>query len=365
MVDAPAPSMGFGAQIAPELRVFERPIDDFQPYPDNPRRHRIDKIAASLQKHQQRSPIVVQRGTGFILKGNGTWQAAKRLGWTSIAALIIDADETEAAAYLADDNLTSDLASNDAKALAKVLARLGPDQQQSIFSMDEIADVVEQANGLVDIEGVTDAAYLGDRPGEEEAEARRATKTGAAKMKEAPLTFTMVDHAVFAESVKTLGKAWSLKSTAHVCLEALRRCVAAEMAGGEAAGVEPLVGPVPAAQVEGQTGMAEMLDSADERPGGTMSGPGTFVVGEVEPERVRPVVSPLRESTLVPNMAARPWVLIDPNGEVGAVHHRLNPADQRRALCGKSTRDGDWITDPSYADLPLCPECAAAEAPAS
>jgi hypothetical protein len=332
-------TIGFEAKIAPELRVFERPIDDFTPYPGNARRHRLDKIAASLQLHQQRSPIVIQRGTNYILKGNGTWQAAKKLGWPSIAAIIIDAADDEAAAYLLDDNLTSDLASNDAKAAAALLEMLGPDSKLSIWSMDEIADVVEQANGLVDITGVTDAAFLGDRPGEEDAEAARQAKTSAVKMKEAPLTFSVVDHQVFMEAVKTLAKAWGQKSTAHVCLEALKRCVAAE------AGEAVPAGPPPPPVVPGQVGLEEMLDSSDEMP-------------QAEPKAV---ASPLRASALVTDPTSKPWVMYDLNGERrGDIYHRLRKEDQRLSICGLSTKDGNWHTDPTYsAELTLCADCAA------
>lgn len=100
------------------------PIDSLTVHPRNARRGNIKLIAESLAAHGQYRPIVAQTSTRHILAGNHTWQAAKSLGWTSIAVTWLDVDDAEAAAVLIADNRTSDLATYDDAALATLLRSL-------------------------------------------------------------------------------------------------------------------------------------------------------------------------------------------------------------------------------------------------
>lgn len=61
-------------------------INRVKHYPLNPRRGDVNAIADSLQHHGQYRPIVVQKSTNFVLAGNHTLKAARKLGWTRIAA---------------------------------------------------------------------------------------------------------------------------------------------------------------------------------------------------------------------------------------------------------------------------------------
>ncbi len=64
----------------------------------------LDQIAGSLRKHKQRKPIVINRATGVIEAGNGTWLAARRLGWRYIAVVGEDDDAQTAVSYGIADN---------------------------------------------------------------------------------------------------------------------------------------------------------------------------------------------------------------------------------------------------------------------
>ena len=116
--------------IAPDLKKLERPIADLHYDPSNARMHTVrnlDTIKASLSQFGQRTPIVVQKDGMIIRKGNGTVAAAKSLGWSHIAAVVLDDDNTTATAYAIADNRTSELADWDEQVLSDLLTGLEDD----------------------------------------------------------------------------------------------------------------------------------------------------------------------------------------------------------------------------------------------
>lgn len=112
------------SNIRPELTGRAHPIADFHPHPRNYRHGDLVTIATSLQTNGQYRPIIVQKSTGYVCAGNHTLLAARQLGWTHIAADILDLDDDDAARILAIDNAASDRAINDDQALAELLAEL-------------------------------------------------------------------------------------------------------------------------------------------------------------------------------------------------------------------------------------------------
>jgi ParB-like chromosome segregation protein Spo0J len=103
-------------------------ISDLTADPENARTHdkkNLDAIASSLEKFGQRKPIVVMP-TGVILAGNGTWAAAKQLGWSEIMVSVTPADwdYATAKAYALADNRTAELADWDTDILASQLIEL-------------------------------------------------------------------------------------------------------------------------------------------------------------------------------------------------------------------------------------------------
>lgn len=116
---APAPI----PYIIPDLRPLAVPIDSVQVDPANARTgHAIDRIAASLTEYGQRVALVVNKSQGNkIEKGNGTWQAARQLGWTQIAVVWVEDDPAKAAGYGIADNRTGDLSAWNLEALASAV----------------------------------------------------------------------------------------------------------------------------------------------------------------------------------------------------------------------------------------------------
>lgn len=101
-------------------------IEDLSNDPANARQHgakNIDSIRASLKRFGQQKPIVVD-GNGIIRAGNGTYQAAKQLGWKQIQIVRSPLAGSEATAYAIADNRTGELAEWDKDVLAEQLGSL-------------------------------------------------------------------------------------------------------------------------------------------------------------------------------------------------------------------------------------------------
>jgi hypothetical protein len=104
------------SHILPDLRAHTGDMEDLIPDPENARKHppeNLKIIAESLLKFGQRSPLVVNKNTNYISKGNGTYMAARMLGWSKIAWVWTSDDRNNALAYGLVDNLSSDKSVND------------------------------------------------------------------------------------------------------------------------------------------------------------------------------------------------------------------------------------------------------------
>lgn len=136
-------------RIAPSLAKLTVKIDSLTPDPDNARLHPEDNLQAiktSLTTYGQVKPVVVRRATMTVVAGNGTVEAAKALGWTKIAASVVDMTEVEAAGYGLADNRTAELAKWDFEVVAR-LDRLLQEQGQTPigWTIDELTVLREQA----------------------------------------------------------------------------------------------------------------------------------------------------------------------------------------------------------------------------
>lgn len=120
------------------MQIEQAPIGAARPHPDNPRQGNIAAIADSLRVNGQYKPILIQRSTGHILAGNHTWRAARKLGWTSIAATFADVDDTEALQILLADNRASDSGWTDEAAVFQILATL-PNLDGTGYTPEDLA----------------------------------------------------------------------------------------------------------------------------------------------------------------------------------------------------------------------------------
>lgn len=120
------------------------PITALNPHPKNSRHHdetNLRAIMASLRKHGQRTPIVANPD-GYVVKGNGTLEAAQRLGWREIGVLFhLFPSEAHEIAYMVADNKTGDLSEFNFQFLTENLQELqdaGFDMESTGFSEYEI-----------------------------------------------------------------------------------------------------------------------------------------------------------------------------------------------------------------------------------
>ena len=132
--DAPAlsslhegPSALHLSYIAEPLRALAVPIESVTPDPKNARKHdaeNIGAIGASLKRYGLVKPLVVDRATGTIVAGNGTWEAAKQLKWTHVAVVYVEHSASERTGYAIADNRTAELATWDDALLSELLAEV-------------------------------------------------------------------------------------------------------------------------------------------------------------------------------------------------------------------------------------------------
>lgn len=109
------------------MKVETVKIDALTLDPENARKHskkNLDAIAGSLHTFGQRRPLVVW--DNIVIAGNGTLEAAKSLGWTSVEITRCPPDWTheQARAYALADNRTAELAEWDSEILASQLVEL-------------------------------------------------------------------------------------------------------------------------------------------------------------------------------------------------------------------------------------------------
>ncbi len=100
------------------------PLDSLSFDAKNARRHgkaNLKAIKASLIEFGQVMPLVVEKGTGRVIGGNGTLRAMRSLKWTEAAVVEVDEHDARATALGIALNRTGELAEWDDARLAEAL----------------------------------------------------------------------------------------------------------------------------------------------------------------------------------------------------------------------------------------------------
>jgi site-specific DNA-methyltransferase (adenine-specific) len=110
------------------MKIQTLQIKDLTPDPNNARQHddkNLKAIQGSLKEFGQRKPIVITED-GVIVAGNGTVEAAKRLGWLEIQAVTVPGEWTpnQIKAFALADNRTAELATWNMEVLDEQLWEL-------------------------------------------------------------------------------------------------------------------------------------------------------------------------------------------------------------------------------------------------
>jgi DNA modification methylase len=138
------------------MKIQTLQIKDLTPDPNNARQHddkNLKAIQGSLKEFGQRKPIVITEA-GVIVAGNGTVEAAKRLGWLEIQAVTVPGDWTpeQTKAFALADNRTAELASWSPEVLAAQLLEL----EEAGFEIEEFGfekiEVAEEPREIVEDE---------------------------------------------------------------------------------------------------------------------------------------------------------------------------------------------------------------------
>jgi ParB family chromosome partitioning protein len=126
------------------MQIIKKSIAELSNDPANARKHddrNIESIVASLRRFGQQKPIVIDMNN-IVRAGNGTLEAAKRLGWDSIECVKTSLKGSDAIAYAIADNRTAELAEWDPDILAAQLNGLLTDDEALAnaagFSAEEI-----------------------------------------------------------------------------------------------------------------------------------------------------------------------------------------------------------------------------------
>lgn len=146
-------------KIDPSLVALAVDIDTLVPLEGNPRKGDVDAIMASYDEFGQVKPIVVRPnddGTATVIAGNHQTEAARRLGWTHIAAVPMDTDDKRALAFALAENRTMELGHTDPvllhDAVVSVIDEFADMFEDLGWDEFQLAALDEQANYLTAVE---------------------------------------------------------------------------------------------------------------------------------------------------------------------------------------------------------------------
>lgn len=144
-----AHAMHDNGSVADALEIRRVPLAEIHLDPANARTHNdrnIHVIRASLQEFGQVEPLVVQKGTGKVIGGNGRLEAMRQLGWSECDIVEIDADRLKATALGIVLNRSAELAEWDQDALAGTLRAL----QAEDFDLESVGFTDAEVDSLYD-----------------------------------------------------------------------------------------------------------------------------------------------------------------------------------------------------------------------
>lgn len=92
-------------------------IHKLVPHPKNPNKHpddQIERLSKIIDYQGQRSPVIVDKDSGFIVVGHGRTEAMKKLGWDKVAVNFQTFEnEAQLFAHMTADNAIAEWATLD------------------------------------------------------------------------------------------------------------------------------------------------------------------------------------------------------------------------------------------------------------
>jgi ParB-like chromosome segregation protein Spo0J len=148
------------------------PVDSVAPHPRNAHKGDVDGIGESLEENKQFAPIIVQRSTGYVLAGNHTLLAARKLGWATIDVSYVEVDDDAALKIMLAANKTQERADGyDNDLLAAILEELNGDFTGTGWTEGEYDDLIAELGDEVELPYTPTNAAWSETPDEYEARA--------------------------------------------------------------------------------------------------------------------------------------------------------------------------------------------------
>lgn len=196
---------------APDLHDALVPLDELTTHPDNPKKGDIDEIVRSLDRFGQVRAVLVD-GEGVIVAGNHTVLAARKLGWTHVAA-VANPFKTpdEARAYLLADNRLGDLGEYDRAELLVYIEEV--EKLGAWGGTGYVQDDLEHLRAL-------EAAAAAPRP-EPVSSEPPAPLAPPPPLSDIVLDFTEEQKTVFGEKVRELRVRYDLEGVTETVLRAV------------------------------------------------------------------------------------------------------------------------------------------------
>lgn len=121
------------------MQIIEKPIEEIQPYEDNPRHNEgaVDAVAASIKEFGFKVPVILD-DNGVVIAGHTRILAAQKLGLMSVPCIVAsDLSPEQVKAFRLADNKVAEIATWDNAKLAEELTALAKtDIDMELFSFD-------------------------------------------------------------------------------------------------------------------------------------------------------------------------------------------------------------------------------------
>lgn len=137
--------------VLPGLESLLVSVDDLVVDPGNARRHsskNLRMVARSLDRFGQHQPLVVQKSGMLLRVGHARLECAKGMGWTHVAALVVDESDVESVARAIADNRAGELGEWDYANLGSSFAFLDSSgvYDQGFFEFESLPQMVGEGD---------------------------------------------------------------------------------------------------------------------------------------------------------------------------------------------------------------------------
>jgi hypothetical protein len=201
--------------------------------PRNARLHSersIESVMASLRQFGQRKPIVVTGPggvvpEGIVVAGNGTLEAARRLGWDELDVSVwTPQSEAEMRAFALADNRTAELSEWDGARVAELIQELNAqsyDIASTGWNQDEIAKILAASQAPLDLAGPANPPQPPEAVGLPEPQPGVASSLTQGAIRVVQLFMTAENHAQWEAALRSLSGQFGTRTVSDTVVRAV------------------------------------------------------------------------------------------------------------------------------------------------